>query len=126
MAVVHLTKDNFNQTIEANDTVVIDFWAEWCGPCRAFKPVFEKAAARHPEITFASCNTEEEPELAAAFRIRSIPTLMVFRDKVLLYAEPGALPEEAFEELLTKVKEVDMAAVHAELAKREKAAAASS
>lgn len=124
MAVVHLTKDNFNETIENNDIVVIDFWAEWCGPCRAFKPIFEKAAENHPEITFASCNTEEEMELATAFQIRSIPTLMVFREKVLLYAQPGMLPADALEELLTKVKELDMAAVHAEVEKQRAAAAA--
>lgn len=124
MAVLHLTKDNFNETIENNDIVVIDFWAEWCGPCRAFKPIFEKAAEAHPEITFASCNTEEETELAAAFQIRSIPTLMVFREKVLIFAQPGMLPAEVLEDLLAKVKELDMAAVHAEVEKQERARAA--
>ncbi len=123
MAVIRLTKDNFNETIEKNDMVVIDFWAEWCGPCRAFKPIFEKAAADHPEIAFASCNTEEEAELAAAFQIRSIPTLMVFREQVLLYAQPGMLPAEVLEELLTKVKELDMTLVHAEVEKERAHAA---
>jgi thioredoxin 1 len=119
MAVMHLTKDNFNDTVENNDIVVIDFWAEWCGPCRAFKPVFEKTAEAHPEMTFASCNTEEEMELAAAFQIRSIPTLMVFREKVLIYSQPGMLPAEALEDLLKKVGDLDMTVVHAEVEKQQ-------
>jgi thioredoxin 1 len=122
VAVNELTANNFNETIESNGTVLVDFWASWCGPCRAFKPIFEAAAKAHPEITFTSCNTEEQQELAAAFNIRSIPTLMIFREKVLLYAQPGMLPAEALEDLIGKVQALDMAEVHAEVAKQQAAA----
>lgn len=119
---VVLTRDNFNQVIENNDIVLIDFWADWCGPCRAFKPIFAAAAARHPEVTFATCDTEDQPELAAAFQVRSIPTLAVFRDQVLLYAQPGMLPGEALDDLVAQAKGLDMVKVRAELAAREAAA----
>lgn len=126
MASLNLTASNLNQLIEGNDIVLIDFWAPWCGPCRAFKPVFEKAAAAHPEIAFAACNTEEQQELAAELGIRSIPTLMAFREGVLLYSRPGMLPAEALEDLIAKTKALDMARVHAEIATREQHAAATS
>jgi thioredoxin 1 len=124
MATVNLTKDAFQETVEKSGLVLVDWWAAWCGPCRAFGPVFERASAKHPDAVFAKVDTEAEQELAAAFGIRSIPTLMIFRDRVLLYAEPGALPEEALEELLSKVKALDMDDVRRRIAERENGAKA--
>lgn len=121
MATTTLTMDTFNETIENNDIVFIDFWAAWCGPCRAFKPVFEKAAEENPDIRFASCDTEAEMQLAAAFQIRSIPTLMVFREKVLIFSQPGMLPAEALNDLISQVRALDMEKVHAEVAKQQAA-----
>jgi thioredoxin len=119
MATLALTKDNFDQTIQGNDTVFIDFWAEWCGPCRSFAPTYEASSEQHPDIVFAKVDTEDQPELAGTFGIRSIPTLMVFRDQVILYAQPGAIPGHMLEDLISKVKEVDMDEVRAQVAEHE-------
>lgn len=116
MSIVELTKDTFQDAITPDGTLIIDFWAPWCGPCRGFAPVFEQAAGQHPDVTFAKVNTDVEQELAGALGIRSIPTLMVFREKVLLFSQPGALSAGQLGELLTKVKEVDMAEVHRDIA----------
>jgi thioredoxin 1 len=116
MAVLELNEQNFEEVILNNDFVVIDFWAPWCGPCKGFAPVFEAAAAKHEGITFAKVNTEEHQGLAGHFQIRSIPTLVIFREKVIIYAQPGALPASGFDDLIARAKEVDMAQVHAEIA----------
>ncbi len=116
MAVLELNEQNFEDTILNNDFVVIDFWAPWCGPCRGFAPVYEAAAEKHEGIVFAKVNTEEQQGLAAHFQIRSIPTLMIFREKVIIYAQPGAMPASAFDDLIERARAVDMAQVHAEIA----------
>ena len=116
MATVALTKETFDQTIQDNGTVIVDFWAEWCGPCRMFAPTFETVSEEHEDIVFAKVDTEDQQELAAQFGIRSIPTLMVFRDQIVLYAQPGALPEPAFRDLVGQVKAIDMDDVRAQMA----------
>jgi thioredoxin 2 len=116
MSIVELTKDSFQEAIQPDGTLIVDFWAPWCGPCRGFAPVFEKAAEEHPDVTFAKVNTDVEQELAGALGIRSIPTLMVFREQVLLFSQPGALSAGQLNELLGKVKELDMDKVHQEIA----------
>ena len=116
MATVQLTADTFRSTIEDNATVFVDFWAEWCGPCRMFAPVYEEVSEANPDIVFAKVDTEDQRQLAADFQIRSIPTLMAIRDGVVLYSQPGALPKANLEELVTAVRNVDMEQVRADLA----------
>jgi thioredoxin 1 len=117
MTTINLTKDNFDKTVAESGTVVVDFWAPWCAPCRFFSPVFEAASDKHPGVVFGKVNTEEEPELAGMFGIRSIPTLMILREKVILYSEAGALPAHALEDIVTKAQALDMVKVHEEIAK---------
>ncbi|MEV4255160.1 thioredoxin [Spirillospora sp. NPDC049652] len=108
MATVTLTADNFDEVAKGDGIVLVDFWAAWCGPCRMFAPVFEKSAEKHQEITFAKVDTEAEPELSQRFGISSIPTLMAIRDGVIVFAEPGALPEQALESVIEQVEKLDM------------------
>ena len=119
MATVELTTENFNEVVSGSGTVLVDFWAAWCGPCRNFAPVFEKAAEIHEDIVFGKVDTEDQTALAQAFNISSIPTLMAVRDGVVLYAQPGALPAAALEELIGQVRAVDMDEVREAIAKEQ-------
>ena len=119
MATIELTKDNFNEVIENNDFVILDFWAPWCGPCKNFGPIFEKVSENHEDVVFGKINTEDQQELGAYFQIRSIPTLMVLREKVAIFSQPGMLPESALEDIITQSKELDMAEVHKQVAEQQ-------
>ena len=115
VATVELTKDNFEEIVTENELVLIDYWASWCGPCKSFAPVFEAASEKYPEIVFAKVNTEEQQELAGHFQIRSIPTLMIFREKIIIFSQPGMIPSQALDELIDKARELDMEQVRKDI-----------
>ena len=119
MATVELSKSNFEDVVMKNDLVIVDFWAAWCGPCKSFAPVFEAASEQYPNIVFGKVNADDEQELAAAFSVRSIPYVMLLREKVVLYAQAGALPAEGLESVIRQAREVDMAQVHKEVAEQQ-------
>lgn len=119
MATVELIKDNFESTITGNDIVIVDFWAPWCGPCKSFAPIYEAVSEKHDDVVFAKINTEEQQELAGSFQIRSIPTLMIFREQIVIFSQAGMLPESALEEIIGKTKELDMDMVRKEIAEQQ-------
>ena len=119
MATIDLTIDNFEQAVQDNDILFIDFWASWCGPCRQFAPTYEAASEANPDVAFGSVNTEEERELAGGFRVTSIPTLMVFREQILVFAQPGALPPAALDQVIAAVRDLDMDDVRRQVADQQ-------
>ena len=121
MATVELTKDTFKDTIVGNDIIIVDFWAPWCGPCKSFAPIYEKVSENHEDIVFAKVNTEDEQELAASFQIRSIPTLMIFREQIVIFSQAGMLPESALEQIIGKTRELDMDKVRADIEAQQQA-----
>ncbi|AHE99318.1 thioredoxin [Thioalkalivibrio paradoxus] len=122
MAVQELTQENFESTVTGNDIVIVDFWAPWCAPCRSFAPIFEAASDNYPDVVFAKVNTEEQQALAGAFQIRSIPTLMIFREQVIIFSQPGMLSATQLEDVLGKARELDMAQVHEDIRRQQQAA----
>lgn len=119
MAVIELSEENFEETINNNDFVIVDFWAQWCGPCKSFAPTYEKISAEFPDIVFGKVNTEEEQGIAGHFQIRSIPTLMMFREQIIIYSEAGALPEMAFKDIVERASDLDMAKVREQIAEEQ-------
>jgi thioredoxin 1 len=119
MALENLTEENFNEKVKENQIVILDFWAPWCGPCRQFAPIFEEVASEHPDILFGKINTEEQQNLAGAFQIRSIPTVMAIKEEIVVFSQPGLLPKDALEDVIAQIKDLDMDMVRAEIAKEQ-------